>query len=363
MKRIGWQGMVRQGEVQGLRQTEDGRYVAVYTPVDGDKGGRPQLVIARYLHLALGYPGITLTAEAQAFRRSDADWQGVVQAYEEHEQVYEQLGRQGGMVIVRGRGIVASRVLQRLDEVRQRESGKRIQVIHLLSSPLIEDMVYGSARRQRHYHRQVQPFNWPKAAFGGELRFIWEKASPAERQSLSETWGGTTTSNRRDWQEVVERGLAEGWYRIHFGCVEGIRSNGRGRLIVQTRDYAPPQAGHRLVADFVLECTGLNVEVGNHPLLADLSCCYGLPKNGSGRLAVAADFEVVGLRNGAGRVYLAGVMAGGNGFAPVDSFLGLQYVAQRSVDGLVEENAPGLRRLDGRESLRQWWRWWNGREP
>jgi pSer/pThr/pTyr-binding forkhead associated (FHA) protein len=364
MKRIGWQRMVRQGEVHALRPTDDGRYVVLYTPMAGDDSQRPQLVIAPYLHLALGYPGITLTAEAQAYRHSYQDWQRVVQAYEDHEQVYEQLGQQGGMVMVRGRGIVASRVLQRLDEVRQSSSGKPIQVIHLVSAPLTEATVYGLARRQRHHHRHVQPFNWPKAALGGDLRFILEKATPAERQHLFQTWGGTTTSNRLDWQEVVERGLREGWYRLHFGQIEAIKPNGRHRLIIQIQDYAPPHPSHRLIADFVLDCTGLNVEVANHPVLADLSDCYGLAKNGSGRLVVTPDFEIEALRNGqGGRLFVAGIMAGGNAFAPVDGFLGLQVIAQRTVDTLIRDNAPGLHRLDGRQSLRQWWRWWQGMAP
>lgn len=358
MARIGWRQMVRPGEVQRVRQTDDGRYVVLYqTPA-----GEPQLVIAPYLHLAFGYPGVTLTAEAQAYRRSYGEWERVVQAYEAHERIYEHLGWQGGTVIVRGRGIVASRILQRLDEVR-RCGGKGIQIIHLLNGPLTADTVYGFARRQRHFHRQVQPFNWPKAAFGGDLRVILEEASPAERQRLFETWGGTTTSNRRDWQAVVERGVREGWYTIRFGVVEQIKPNGRNRLIVQTRDYAPPHATGRLVADFVLDCTGLDVALANQPVLADLVDHYGLARNESGRLVVTEDFELAGLRNGRGRVYLAGMMAGGNGFAPVDSFLGLQYIARRSVDDLARLNGPRARWLDGRESLRQWWRWWQGIEP
>lgn len=369
MKRIGWQQMFSQGEVCGLRQTDDGRYVVLYIPPAYQGSRLPQLVIAPYLHLALGYPGIGLTPQAQRYRDTYQEFNRVVQAYEDHEPAYEQLGQRGGLVILRGRGIVASRILQRLDEVRRAAgAGKRVhknvQVIHLLSTPLTEDTVYGAARRGRYHHRHVQPLNWPKAALGGELRDILEKASPAERQRLFDTWGGTTTSNRRDWQEIVERGQREGWYRLQFGTVEKIKPNGGNtRLIVQSVDCAPPHRPRRLVADFVFDCTGLNTELVNHPVLADLSQRYGLAKNERGRLVVTPDFELKGLRNGYGQVFMAGIMAGGNAFAPVDGFLGLQYVAQRSVDTLVRENAPGLHLLDGRESLRQWWHWWKGVEP
>jgi hypothetical protein len=113
----------------------------------------------------------------------------------------------------------------------------------------------------------------------------------------------------------------------------------------------------------MIDCTGLNTHLATHPLLADLRTRYHLPQNAAKRLVVTPDFELKELRNGGGQVFMAGVMAFGNAFAPVDSFLGLQYAAQRSVDALIRENAPGLNLLDGLGSLRQWWRWLQGVEP
>ncbi|MCL4872388.1 MAG: hypothetical protein KJ063_25785 [Anaerolineae bacterium] len=113
----------------------------------------------------------------------------------------------------------------------------------------------------------------------------------------------------------------------------------------------------------MIDCTGLDDRLTIHPLLADLSGCYGLRQNSSGRLEVTPDFELKQLRNGEGQVFLAGVMAAGNAYAPVDSFLGLHYAAQRSVEALIREKAPGLRPLHGWESARQWWRWWQGVAP
>jgi hypothetical protein len=285
----------------------------------------------------------------------------VVQAYEPHEHIYEQLARRGGILLLRGRGIVASRILQRVDEIRQ-QSGRAIQVIHLLRTPLKEDTVYGQASRPARYHWQRQPFNWPKAAFGGDLRVVLAEAAPEERQRLFATWGGVTTSNRRDWLDTVARGGREGWYKLVFGTIRGMQPNGRRRLIVQFQDYATALQA-RFVSDFMIDCTGLETELALHPLLIDLRERYHLPQNLSGQLAVTPSFELAGLRNHRGHVYLAGVMAFGNDFAPVDSFLGLQYAAQRSIAALLQAGAPDIGHLNSAESLRQWWRWWQRITP
>jgi hypothetical protein len=56
-------------------------------------------------------------------------------------------------------------------------------------------------------------------------------------------------------------------------------------------------------------------------------------------------------------------MTFGNEFAPVDSFLGLQYAAQRSVELLIREHAVGLHGLTYLGSLHQWWRWCQELDP
>ena len=358
MARIGWAQMLRRGEVCAVRQTDDGRYV-IATIGHGQNSLR--FVIASYLHLALGYPGIHLTPETQAYRQASRDTRLVVQAYEPHEHIYEQLARNGGLLLLRGRGIVASRILQRVEEIRQ-ETRQTIQVVHLLRTPLTEDTIYGQARRPARYHWQRQPFNWPKAAFGGDLRVILEKAEPEERQNLFAIWGGVTTSNRRDWLDTVARGGREGWYQLFFGKVVTMRPNGRKRLITRFRDYASAKQT-RFVADFLIDCTGLNSEMALHPLLADLQARYELPRNLTGQLTVTPNFELTGLKQDIGQVFMAGTIAFGNAFAPVDSFIGLQYAAQRSVDALIRARAPSLRYLNSLASLRQWWRWWQGVAP
>ena len=362
MKRIGWHKMLTVGEICGVFQTDDGRYAAAYQREMPGRAPTLAVIVAPYLHIALGYPGIHLAPETQAYRQATGDAHLVVQAYEEHEHIYRQLAQRGGIVIIRGRGIVSSRILQRLDEIRQ-ATGRTIQMIHLLRSPLTEDTVYGTARRVTRYHMQWQPYNFPKAVFGGDLRFIFAEASPEERQKLVANWGGVTSSDRTDWQEIMARGTREGWYRVCFGEVEKLQANGRGRVIAhlctQELNEVEPQPS-RLVADFVIDCTGLNTNLKAHSVLHDLQQRYHLPLNLFGRLAVNDDFELEGLRNGEGRAFMAGVMSFGNNFAPVDSFAGLQFAAQRSLDALVRANAPGLHPLNGLTSVREWLRWvWN----
>ncbi|MEI2609056.1 MAG: hypothetical protein V9G20_10560 [Candidatus Promineifilaceae bacterium] len=365
MRRIGWATMLHLGEIGAVRQTDDGRFAAAYWRYSPDQTPALAVIVAPYLHLSLGYPGIHLAPETQAYRQATGDAHLVVQAYEEHEHIYRQLTQRGGTLILRGRGIVSSRILQRLDEIRQ-TTGHNIQIIHLLRSPLTEDTTYGPARRLTRYHMQWQPFNFPKAAFGGDLRAILAEAPPEERQTLLARWGGVTTSDRTDWQRIMARGEKEGWYRVCFGEVEKIRGNDRGRVIAHLHPQESPTVAPqptRLVADFVIDCTGLNTDLSLHPILNDLHQRYHLPLNLSGRLVVTDHFELKGLRNGAGQAFLAGMMAFGNAFAPADSFAGLQYAAQSSVEVLIREGAPGLRPLRGRESLRQWVNWLRNQTP
>jgi len=69
------------------------------------------------------------------------------------------------------------------------------------------------------------------------------------------------------------------------------------------------------------------------------------------------------MSNGPGRVYASGVMTLGGPNAAVDSFLGLQYAALRSVEDLAAQHAPGLHALAPIRSFSQWFRWARGVQP
>ena len=178
------------------------------------------------------------------------------------------------------------------------------------------------------------------------------KSSPRQRGELLEAWGGTTTAPRRDWRQIVSSGLDEGWYRIVVGTLQQLRRDDEGLRL----GVSDGERSEELAVDYVVDATGLVSQLDANPVLGDLVETHALPLNVQGRLEVAPDFEVRALRNGSGRFYAAGVATLGGPYAPVDSFLGLQWSAMASLDTLVPRLTPG-------RSFAQWRRWVAGRAP
>ena len=116
--RIGWSALLRKGRIRSIRKTEDGRYVIAYSSLQGRRRDH-RFLLARYGQLSVGYPAVNFLRDLQSYREETGDFQSIVNAYEDHEHVYQHLTRKGGVVILRGRGIVASRIIQRLYEARQ----------------------------------------------------------------------------------------------------------------------------------------------------------------------------------------------------------------------------------------------------
>ncbi|MEO6863494.1 MAG: hypothetical protein ABI180_18445, partial [Microcoleus sp.] len=349
---------------RGIRKTDDGRYAIAYSRSNANQREHAFL-IAKYVHLATGYPAIQFLPDLQEYREKTQDFESVVNAYESHDGVYEKLEARGGSVLIRGRGIVASRVVQRLYEARQRNAN--IQVLHLMRSAKPQGNKFDRAVRQVENHYEFQPFNWPKACWGGELRVLLETAKPELRPQLLADWGGTTTANRSDWRRIVKQGLSQGWYQITFGEVERVERDSQNRTVTYIREKEL-KGQIKLEADFIIDATGLDAKVKTSPLLDDLVAQYNLPLNNLGRLSVNNDFEVPELRNtsasnGEGRVYTAGAITLGGPYAPVDSFLGLQYAALRSVESLAANGAPGVGKLSVWRSFVQWLKWILNKSP
>jgi len=357
-KRINWEQIFRYGSVRSIRKTTDGRYAIAYSRT---RSGRRDhaFLIARYVHLATGYPAIKFLPDLQAYREKTNDFKSVVNAYEPHDHVYEHLEQHGGTIMIRGRGIVASRIVQRVYEARQRNS--QIRLVHLMRSPKPQGNKFGNSQRQVEHHYEFQPFNWPKACWGGELRAMLEKAEPQERLRLIADWGGTTTADRWDWKRIVEEGLNQGWYKIEFGQVERVeREKDCIITYIQEKEF---KGQMRLEADFIIDATGLDANVKASPLLDDLVTHYNLPLNSLGRLSVSNDFELVEMRGLRCRIYAAGAITLGGPYAAVDSFLGLQYAALCAVDSLAATKAPGMHGLNGLSSLSQWLKWVANQSP
>ncbi|WP_199292211.1 FHA domain-containing protein [Coleofasciculus sp. FACHB-712] len=362
-KRIGWEQMFRYASVRSIRKTEDGRYAIAYSRTSANQRDHAFL-IARNVQLATGYPAIQFLPDLQAYREKTNDFKSVVNAYEEHNHVYEHLEKFGGTVMIRGRGIVASRIVQRIYEARAKNPN--ISLLHLMRSPKPQGNKFGRSQRSVENHYEFQPFNWPKATWGGELRIMLEKAAPEQRKRLLADWGGTTTADRQDWRRMVEEGIRQGWYQITFGEVERVERNPHSSGIERTVTYIQEKGlkGQiRLEADFIIDATGLDAKVKANPLLNDLVTHYKLPLHENGRIAVANNFELVEMRSPQGRMYAAGAMTLGGPYAAVDSFLGLQYAAFCAVDSLSAARAPGIHRLNFLSSFGQWIKWVANQAP
>ncbi len=373
-RRIGWEDMWLHGQVLAIRKTDDERYVVAYRiPSEFAPGRsreeRERFLVARFVQLSTGYAASNFLSDLQEFKRANPDVTAVVNAYEEHDYVYRALEQKGGTVLIRGRGIVASRVIQRIWEARMKNKG--INILHLNRSAITEGAKYDLARRPVRADVQQQPFNWPKACWGGTLRKRLEEASPDERARLLAAWGGTTTADRDDWNVIIETATREGWYKTFYGTV-GSMSYQDGHVVTRLEGKDKFQESLDLMADFVVDCTGLVAQVQEAPLLADLIRAYDLPRNkaaGDGPelrlsgLAVTNAFEIAGLQNGRGRVWAAGTITSNGPYAAVDSFLGLQYAALRSVDQLGMLRAPGVSRFGPLRSFTQWTKWCAGASP
>lgn len=349
-----------EGRVKAIRKTDDGRYVVLYS----QKGARDKpihkLYLAQYIQLALGYPGVRFLEDLRAFRQATGNKTRAVNAYESHEHIYRELEENGGTVLLRGRGIVASRILQKLSEVRKENPD--IRVLHLMRKPKAKGQRAGLAAREVRHHWEYQPFNWPKACWGGDLREKLEQADDAERKQLIESWGGTTTADRQDWREIIEAGLQEGWYQIRFGQVERVELTPQEQVRTQVKGNQLDE-NTSLLADYVIDCTGLEAALETYPLLFDLVTRYNLGRNAMGRLQVSNAFEVTGMEQERGALFACGAMTLGGPYAAVDSFLGLQYAAIASLPALRKQKAPKLRRLGPLRSMTQWLRWCFNKAP
>jgi len=239
--------------------------------------------------------------------------------------------------------------------------------------PVLTGHAYDRSRRGVRDHVETQPFNWPKALWGGTLRRRLEAAGPVERSHLMDVWGGTTTADRRDWRQALGAAAAGGWYRPVFGDLVGLRAvDDRLAATLAPPGHARGEAPVALSADYLIDCTGLVADVTAAPFLADLLDTYALPRNraagtgaerGMSGLRVSPAFEIVGLRHGSGRVYASGIVTANGAYASVDSFLGLAFAALRSVEALADARAPGLDPIGPARSFAGWLKWCRGVTP
>jgi len=383
--RISWPEMFVKAQVLGLRKTSDGRYAVAYKLWGGEASGqeRNRYVIADVVHLSTGYPATRFVDDFQTFITNHPDARAqVANAYEPHDQMYIEAERRDGpvQVVVRGRGIVASRIIQRLFEARKKNPN--IRILHSMRTPINArgGAVFRMARRLVRNNVEIQPFNWPKSCWGGDLRVEYEDADEEQRGIMLTQLGGTTTAERSDWIGIVDRGTEEGWYRPVYGNISDLvplPAQGANQPAgVQVSIDTVEGNAEKLNADYLVDCTGLIADIRRSPFLADMLDTYHLRRNHTYRmkdgtaiqggptgLHCTSDFEIEGLRNDNGRVYAAGAITTGGPYLAVDSFLGLQYSALRSVDHLAAERHHKVRNLGPFRSLGGWTKWMFGAQP
>ena len=355
--RIGYLARTAKGLVRMVRKRHGGGYFTILTPEAGTTPTKRVAYRSTYVHVAVGYPGLRFLPDLQAYRTTYEDYHRVLNAYEPHEHVYEELRQKPGTVVVRGNGIVASRILQRLTDERDQQ-GSQIQIIHLVRTYIGES--HGPSifmRRRGRNGWAYQGFNIPKSGWGGQLKSKLEHTEGEQRKELYGLFGGTTTPKRKLWLQQLDRGRREGWYRLVVGTVESVVP-GDGTVISTVKT---DQGVHQIPANYVIDATGLEADISEHRVLADLLEHSGAGRNPLGRLDVEPTYEVRGTRSGVGRMYASGSATAGGYFSGVDSFLGLQYVALRIADDLAAQGfAP---RIGVRKSWREWRRWLKRRPP
>jgi hypothetical protein len=345
--RIGWERMSVSTAADYLFKREGGGYFVVCQT-------QGQLVAIRceQVHLALGAARPRLTPEATAFREAAPESNQLTHVYEDHEHVLQQLETRGGSVIVRGSGMAASRLLERLVEARQRHR-RDVHIWHVVRS-----WPDGSDGEQRPPRPAAFGFNhqrasYPKAAFGGQIRDdIRHLETEDERLDAIAELGATSTPHRRSWADLMDQARTAGWYDAVVGEISSLKHNG-----AQVVASVGLQNGERIniAVDHVVDATGLDSDAAVHPLVADLLAFSPVSVNRLGGLRVDDRFAVIGGESGDGRIFASGETARGGFYGPVDSFTGLQQAALTIADELADAGIG--HHLTPLRSAREWMRW------
>src|SRR5215468_1927615 len=351
-RRIGYEKLLARGAVRMVRRRFGGGYFTLLTPEEGTSRTKRVAYRSRFVHIAVGYPGLRYLPDLQDYRERYQDYERVVAAYEPHEHVYETLKNRPGTVVIRGGGIVASRVLQRLFDDRERNK-LPTNIIHIFRTYI--DGAHGPhpwMRRKGDHGWAYQGFNYPKSVWGGQLKAQMRKLEGDERAKLYKLMGGTNTPRRRLWQKQMADGRAGGYYHDMQGVVDKVEPGENGTVISHVNGKSGEQ---QIEADFIIDCTGLEADISEHRVLADLLKNGGAGRNPLGRLEVERHFEIKGTANGDGALYASGAATLGGYFPGVDTFLGLQIAAQEIADDLARRG--WCRKIGPVRSTVQWFKW------
>jgi hypothetical protein len=154
----------------------------------------------------------------------------------------------------------------------------------------------------------------------------------------------------------MARGRREQWYFPFQGEITSMTPGPQNTVQVE---MVTPAGDYPVAATAVIDCTGLEADIREHRVLADLLDHGGAGRNPLGRLDVDRTFEVTGTRAESGRMYASGTATLGGYFPGVDTFLGLQIAAQEIADDLARLGF--CHPLGPLRSTSQWWKWARGK--
>lgn len=350
--RIRMSEMWAKGQVRMVRRRVGGGYFTILTPPPGASPTKRVAFRSQYVHICVGYPGLKYLPDLQAFREKSGDYSHVVNAYEPHEHVYEDMRTQPGTVVVRGGGVVATRVLQRLIDDRDKYN-LQTRIVQIFRT------YYAGAHGKNIWNRRpgghgwaYQGFNYPKSVWGGQLKKKVRNLEGDERRKAYKEMGGTNTPWRPYWDKQQKRGRREGWYITMQGTVREVEKTDGDKLVSRVEG---PQGATDVVSDYIVDCTGLEADIAEHRVLADLLEHGGAGRNPLGRLDVERSCEVRGTRSGQGAMYASGAATLGGYFPGVDTFLGLQITQQEICDDLAKHKF--CKKIGPLRSTLQWLRW------
>ncbi len=352
--RVRFGEMTRLGLVRTVRRRLEGGYFVVHTPEAGKASTRRIAYRSPFVHLALGYPGVRFLPDLQQYRENHQDYSRVVAAYEPHDHVYRTLNSRPGVVMVRGSGIVASRILQRLIDDRDAR-GAQTKIWHVFRNFVSGPEGPVLSRRPGANGFAYQGFNFAKSAWGGQHRSQLLKLPREERPAFIKTIGGTNTAPRKSWKRQLEQGRREGFYQTWAGEVDDVQVGTDG-VVVKLSGKGTAQL--ELTVDFIIDATGLEADIRTNRVLDDLMTHTDTRANPLGRLDVSPSFSIIGADSPPGRIYASGSSTLGGYYAPVDSFLGLQYAALQIADDLARQGFG--ERIGLARSISQWLKWVRG---
>ena len=188
--------------------------------------------------------------------------------------------------------------------------------------------------------------------WGGQLKAKMRQLEGDDRAREYKEMGGTNTPWRRSWQRDMNEGRAAGWYQVLSGTVERMATTPDGKIVSTVKTATGILD---IQADFVIDCTGLEADIAEHRVLADLLEHGGASRNPVGRLDVERSFELRGASSAPGALYASGATTLGGYFPGVDTFLGLQVAAQEIVDDLTKRGFCA--KLGPGRSTSQWLKW------